>query len=430
MSNIKKLIELKDFKCFEELKTFFTSEPYNLIVKENKGTYMMCFSDFSDLSLIEVREATGIILDTLTNQILHYSFGKCYEGLNENSNNNLDSYSSILKKNIEVKIGKKQKNKIGNDILQNNAQSFPVFGNNYSVNLFFIGSIIKLYFFNGTWNIGTSKNLNANSSYWSSKKSFEQMFKECVENLYGDKQKFTYDQFIETLDTDFCYTYIIQHPENENIIKVAEPTLINLNQVNIKTLQEIVTEKDNFELKNKSLDSVIKNKKTANICENYLIYEFDDNGNIKNRIKILSDSYEQLKNSYGNYPDIGLRYIDLLMQETRKNFGVKLQHQTKDQTNFLRNIFTDKENIVKFNKIDILYPKACNNIVKIYNSVYVTKNKTITQIPTVYKKFIKSIYKNFVDSGSSFPVNITTINIKFMNTTNIREIGYIINYSY
>lgn len=360
MSHIKKLVA---GKAFNEL-TFLTKEPYFLEIKENDNKYMLLFTEKSDLSLPEVRQSTGIIFEKETNNLLHFSFEKCYEGLN------------TTKKGIDVF------NKQGdayNDI------------KNYTMNLYFVGSMIKLYFDNG-WKIASSKNLDASKSFWGNKKSFLDLFIDAIE--LSDNVE--YFDFIEKLDPNYCYTYIIQHPENSSLIKVKTPVAFILNKVNLATLKEEIPDKLNFQVDKKF------NEINKNLTDNYILYNFNDNGEIISRVKMLSNEYLNLKELYGNYPDIGLRYIENYYNETMKEKLV----QNFPQYNH------------KFKKIDVLYNKAIKCIQMSYNNIYINETRTFAQIPKSHIQIIKYMKEN------------NTSITDYLQDRNPRQVAYIIMYTY
>lgn len=370
MSHIKKLI---GNKSFEELKNELTKEPYFLEIKEDTNKYMLLFTEKSDLTLPEVRECTGIIFEKETNQLLHFSFPKCYEGTKQSE----ETYLSKIKQTEVTELYNVSELK------------------NYKINLYFTGSMIKLYFFNDRWQIASSKNLDASKSFWASKKSFKELFIDAIEI----SEDIEYFDFIGKLDVNCCYTYIIQHPENCSLIKVKTPLAFILNKVNVETLKEEIPDIDNMCVE-KSLQDVLYNKK--GVTENYLIYNLNKDGNVISRVKVLSNEYEKVKELYGNYPDIGLRYIEVYENELLKKE--------------LRETFI--HDISKFNKIDILYNKAIKCIEMSYKNVYINESRTLNDIPKSHVPIIQYIKQN------------STSIIEYLKNKNSKQVAYIIMYTY
>ena len=443
MSYITKFIADQSFTTFSELKDFFTKSPFNLDVKESADTFMMCFTDNSDLSRPEVRDCTGIVFEKGSNNLLHFSFPKCYEGILDNTRVQV-SYSNITSKNLGVLTGSNDNCNGSNESNDNCSSSFSVKGDQFprsnmfsegkdsTVNLFFIGSMIKLYYTEKAgWVLSTSKNLDAKKTFWSSKKSFETLFIDCIELSYST----TYFEFLEGLDPNWCYTYIIQHSENYCTIKVTQCMAFLLNKVNTSTLQEISPDQENFELKSKNISDVLKLKETGTICDNYIIYTFKPDGSIHHRIKVLSNAYIRQQELSGNFPDIGLRYIELLMKDyhRRCEFGDITFQYTKQLRGEM------PEELSRFNKIDILTEKAINSIFSTYQNAYQNSyhkpnsdqthfhRKRHYSVSNVQKVITIELNKESV--GSGIPVTKFIVYKKFYSNKNIREIAYWIYYT-
>lgn len=359
MSYIKEVIGNKTFNETKQLL-----RDLNLEIKENDKTYMVLFTEKSDLSLPLVRDCTGIVFEKETNKLLHFSFQKCYEGLNFGH----DNFNEEKLEDMSI------------------------------VNLYFTGSLIKIFYYDNNWHIASSKNINASNTYWGSKRSFKELFIDCIEISYDLR----YDEFLEKLDKSYCYTYIIQHPEINNMLKIKTPLAFILNKVNTETLEEVIPDLQNL-LVNKTVKEI---KNTKNLCENYIIYNIDPiTKNVKNRIKVLSEDYYRLQEIYGNYPDIGLRYLE-------GDFNIRQQ---------LRREFPYE---AKFIKIDILYNKSINYILMSYENVFIKKTKKITDVPKNHVNTIKILNK------MNKKIEKNDIYYHLKNNKNIKEVAYIINYIY
>jgi hypothetical protein len=384
MSYIRELIKNK---TFEEIKSLVSKAPYFLDVKQNETSFMLLFTERSDLTLSEVRDCTGIIFEKKTNNVLHFSFPKCYEQFSSIENSHESNES-------------------------NEKDTFPIelLNTNAKVNLFFVGSMIKLYFTaNDGWIVSSSKNLDGGNSFWSSKKSFQELFVEAIENSYDIK----YINFIEKLDVNYCYTYIIQYKENCSPIKVDMSFAFLLNKVNTTSLEEIIPDIDNMLVEKKPID-LYKNSCNAKLNENYLVFDIGNDGKVKNRIKIISDAFNQKKKYFGNYQNIGLKYIECLLKD--------LSEQSDHRRQELKAKLSEYQSI--FNKIDLLYTKALNCILKSYNNVYMNGSRTIDNVPKSHNKILKSLFALNKD------ITIHEINDYLIDLKNIKQVAYIIVYIY
>lgn len=389
MSYIRELIKNK---TIDEIIQVYTKAPYFLQVKQDADSYMLLFTEKSDLTLPEVRDSTGIIFEKGTNNLLHFSFPKCYE-----------QFSSL-------KDSKKETNEDNEPNEPRDQFPIELINETSKVNLFFVGSMIKLYYTGGNWKISSSKNLDGENSFWSCKKSFVELFIEAIENSYDIK----YFDFIEKLDVNFCYTYLIQYKENCTPIKVDMSFAFLLNKVNTTTLEEIIPDIDNFAIEKSPLD-LFKNSKTAKINENYLVFDIDSNGKVKNRIKVISDSFTTKNKLFGNHQNIGLRYIECILKD--------ITNQTSSLTDELKLNLPEYNSI--FKKIDILFVKACNCILKSYSNVYINSSRTIDSIPKSHIKIIKKLQEL-----NKPRLYISDVRDYLISLKNIKQVAYIIVYIY
>lgn len=330
-------------------------KPLKIAMKETKEVYMLNFKDDADFSNPVVRQANGTIFEKKTNKLLHFTFEKCYD----NGHDSKDLYPSIIKQS---------------DILY--AESFNE------------GSLMKLYFYNHEWRLATSKCILADKSYWTSSKSFEELFNESVD-----------PEFWESLDTKYCYSYIFQHPELRMFKNVQEPKIILVTKVNLET--EELFSNDVFAIKdykhpefNGDMDSYLNNK------ENVLVV-------LKNgaRIKCLNLDYTIIKSLINSNANLFLVYLANLNNRANKEI--------------LKGLYpTDM--------FDILDQKIAQTVEEIYD-LYV-KNyiyKENNEIPENYKQTLRQLHGKY----KATKVNIVRADV-MMVLQNIKPISvaYVINH--
>jgi hypothetical protein len=360
MINIINLLKTENLVAFDDVSEFFKQEPYYLSIKQNETLYMLNFTDKSDLANEIVREATGIILEKETNKIIHYSFGKTYDG--------------IL--GISDKI----------DLLD--ISCIPDTDTLVS-SLYFEGTLAKLYYYNGDWVVGTSTHFDSSTNKWSSKKPIKDLFIESVEESFD----IPYQQFLISLSKDHCYTYIFQHPEHLLTILVDKTMCFELNRINLKTGVEENLDSVNFEIPLESMADC----ETRNINDNYIIYHKDKDGKILNRIKDLSHHYEISKVTLGNLPNPGLKYLEDFTDTNTKVF-LRNHYSTFGKT---------------FNAIEHLHIVACKEIFKIHNN-------NINSYPKRYKKILnklpkgKVIFEQVTNTISKMPAREIAYIIKYI----------------
>ena len=346
MLSIIQYIKNKNFESFDKLKETLESE-LSISVKDSESVYMLSFTESSDLDNPMIRECSGLIVEKFTNKVLHYSFPKCYDSFN--------TFGSIEKS-------------------YNEGDTFNVenLDGSETLNHYFDGSMVKIYYHNDKWNISTSRHIDGSKNFWSSKSSFGVLFEEAVLNTYSLLE---YNEFLDTLDTDWCYTYILQHPKNNTTLEISDAFVFFINRVNTSMdggLREEVPEMENFEVSSKSLGSVIENYNSLKISENYIVYKFDKDGKIINRIKIMSPELKKIRELKGNYPNIGLQYLEYISND--------------EKINELGCMFPSKMDI-----FDSVETKFCNTVKEIFN-LYVDNN-ILKKNLTVPKKFEKTLYQ-------------------------------------
>lgn len=359
MSEIKSFVERLNFG---EIKQKLSEYPYYLNVKEEDDKYMLCFTDKSDFTLPIVRQANGIILCKKTNKILHYCFEKCYNGIDNET-----------KKWF-------QKIEIDDFINKSDLVSKQFFASQY-----IDGSLIKVFNPDGNkWLVATSRHINASKNFWTSTKSFLDLFEEIINERYNS------DKFYEILRPEYCYTYLIKHPE---IGKHNEKDIFLINMVNLETLEEDIFFGDKFEIEYDDL----------NTDENYILY-------IKNetnytRVKLYNHSHN-VKLFNPKIKDIGLRYICL--QEDLK-FDMKREFS---------------EDIKKFKTIDNLLFTAAKNIQNFYFEIYVKRNFNL-DIPQKYKMTISQLHQKFKETREYTTINTVKDHLLTLNPYTIANIiGY------
>lgn len=357
MSEIVKFLEInsKDEFCKNGINVkeypgeIYTISPFNSQEYEN------------DLIL----QSNYTIIDSITNKILHYSFQNeqipIESGCLENAISECDHY--ILTQKIE-------------------------------------GTLIKMYFHENQWKIGTNRNPDATFAYWSSDKSFKELFHETV--LWSlDIQNFK--TFEDTLDINYCYSFMIQHPENNLCIKSEEPFLYYLNKVNLETFEETI----NDSLICKKTFSEILPKSGRGITDNYILYIYNKDLT-HNRIILNSDSYENIKSVYNNTTDIGINYISNYLDLDKKEMYLELFP-------YFRKTFND---------IDVLLEQTVTFILKMYRDIYMNK-KTI-DIPKKYKNIIKIVKDDYFKNREKITWDIVRDLLLEKNSANVilNIIGY------
>ncbi len=142
---------------------------------------ILIFNDFNKQNKSELeRECRSIILDRNTLNIVSYS---CNDPL----------------------CNSEAKHFLLNNSIENSDQS---------IFQCYEGSLLSVYYFGNKWYVSTRKCLDSSKSVWKNDKSHYTMLLETLNSIeIGDINDFT-----SSLDTNFCYYFVLVHHENINVI--------------------------------------------------------------------------------------------------------------------------------------------------------------------------------------------------------------------
>lgn len=348
----------------DELKKIFENEPYNLIFKEDESINNLCLihnSEKSNFNLKIVNECNGIIIDKNTMDILCYTFDKC--------NNSLE---------------------IPNDF---------DFDNLYIENAI-EGTIVKLYYTNENWLLSTKKCIDSSKASWISTKNFHQMFTECINTtsiIIEDK-----------LNKDYCYSFIIIHPENSIVVKYQYPVLYHVSTRNMKTFEEIdvdvgIQKMPRTKICKENINDVIEN--LMNTKE--LFYEgliFIDTQ--YRRWKLRTPVFNRARELWGNTNNRLYRYIELRRDGNLLN--EYLMYFPCD-----RDVFIEYENRLK---------NVAHDILKYYSGKHILKN--IEKVPYYYSKIIYKLHGDFFKD--KVKTNYSKIVVTLLET-DVKLVNYMLN---
>lgn len=343
MASIRQFLESLEVKDFQTVKGIFQS--LGLKVKDRLNLYMISFTDMSDLTNPIIREANGIIIEKDTNKIIHHCFSKTYD-------NFLDPYNN---ESYRIKY----------------------------VNNFVEGSLIRVYYYDNCWNVGTSRHFTSVNNKWNSNVSFMDMFSEVVVNKWG-----SIEEFYTTLDTGYCYTFILSHADNNLIIPVKNNNLLQLNRVSLETLEE--------ELSNDIIDNDISIKNLKELEDkniNYMVYF--SNGD---KCKILSKEYNDMKKIRNN-KSILLSFITCIHEENYIN------------ANYMR--FFYPECIEMFDDFMQILEDTARYIYTLYQKRYILKDFTFNELDNKYLRTMVQIHGQYKRTRK--PIKIEDVSDKLLS---------------
>ncbi len=346
---LSNFIQKNDIVNFESLKSILVKEPFNLKIKEDNDyptLFLIHTQDNSDFNNKIVNECNGIILDKNTLKIVCYTFDKCSD--EKNIPNNLDKNQLFLEYSME-------------------------------------GSLIRLYNYDNKWILSTKRCINANKSKWISNKNFVELFNECLGTINIEN----------AINPNYCYSFIISHPENNIISKYDVPKLYHVSTREINTLKEVTLnigvpflERNNI---NNNVDDFVQNlllqssSDTNTFYEGYMFIDIH-----YNRWKFQKEYFKKMRELWGNNNNRFFRYLEL-----------------RKDVNLLQNYLTyfpyDKDNFLN-------YESEIYDLSRVILEYYSKKHiaKIDKNVPFYFSKIIYRLH------GDYFKTKIKTDNNKVM----------------
>ena len=246
------------------------------------------------------------------------------------------------------------------------------------------GTMINLYYYN-KWEMSTKSRIKAENSKWLNQKTFKELFEEVISIKY------------DNLNKDYCYSFILVHPENRIVIKNKEAT-IYLSQVRDLVSNKIVTD---LILVN-TIGDKLQSLKTLETYNNYsdlekMINEKSHNysgvmlidKSTGNRSRLLCPQFDNLKLLVSKYPTKNQHYLWLDKMNYTKQYFKYFGEERTQYNSYL----ADKNKLFSY-------------ILNIYHN----SRKTYIEFPKFISKFIYLIHIEYLNAKRN---NIKNTNITF-----------------
>lgn len=269
------------------------------------------------------------------------------------------------------------------------------------------GTVIRLYNYNDTWYTATTRCIDARKSYWSSEKTFNDMFWEIF-----NASNYT----IDNLDKNHTYLFILIHKENRIVVNHKYNNLIYIGRINNESKQEDFT---NY-FYNEDPRRCIRRTKNIDVSSviNYPLDDYylpDKRGVI---IKFLDTSnnswklyqydfnhYTQIKEVRGNVPLIRMRYLELLDQPD------KLQIL---ETNY-------PEYKMTFSMIKHCMNKLYKEVHNLYYQSHIKHNITVEESHKLYRT-LKQLHGQYKKQGTIITLEEVTKKVNSLDKNVIKTL--------
>lgn len=327
-------LKTNNFNDFANIKDVMVNT-YGLCMKDDDNLYMIYYKHGQDLKEENkwMRECRGIILEKGTNKIVCYTFNKNYDNISDLS----DEY--VVEKSID-------------------------------------GTQIRLFYYNGEWRCATTRCIDAKKAFWFSEKSFYQLFQDASGELN-----------YEMMNKDYCYSFVLCHPENRIVVKYDVPKIYHVLTRNMMNGEEIeqdvgVEKPERFDIKYEGVmkyEDVIKmSKNEDNIgMEGYIIRD-----KMNRRLKVQNEGYKMMKELRGNVNNLFYRYLEI-----RRDGLVDI---------FLKN-YPEYESKIENYKNDLV--RLFNYIYQFYVSRHIKHEVDNDATPTHLKHILYILHGMYLQTG-------------------------------
>jgi hypothetical protein len=289
------------------------------------------------------------------------------------------------------------------------------------------GTMINVFFdknigVNGSWQIATRNTVGADVSYYKNinSKTFETMFFEaCHES----------NVFIQLLNPFFCYSFVLQHPNNRIVVPFKSPQLylvdiyfIEQDESSVKVIPQDIDEvklhdcwqttKIKFPERYSfnTYSELIEKFASANTPYNIMGVVIKTN-NI--RCKIRNPIYEEVRHLKGNQPKLQYQYLTLRKLGKIPDF-LKHYPETKNDLSLYR------DQIHMFT----------NTLHKNYISCYVKKEKPLKEFSDQYRTHMFKIHQQYINDLKPQGLYVSnTVVIKYVNDLHPSLLMYCLNYN-
>lgn len=377
IDNIEHLI--KNSESFDQVKEIAIES--GIQVREStedelKNLYLLVANrETSELSPVQL-ECNGLILEKETNKIVCMSQNKFIHINNDDSQIN------------QIEDMKSRYNRFRMEYCED-------------------GTVIRLYNYNDTWYTATTRCIDARKSYWSSDKTFNDMFWEIFN---------TSNYTVDNLDKNHTYLFILIHKENRIVVNHKYNNLIYIGRINNETKQEDFT---NY-FYNEDPRRCIRRTKNIDVSSviNYplddyylsdkrgvILKFFDASNNSWKLCQYDFNHYTQIKEVRGNVPLIRMRYLELLEQPD------KLQIL---ETNY-------PEYKMTFAMIKHCMNKLYKEVHNLYYQSHIKHNITVEETHKLYRT-LKQLHGQYKKQGTIITLEEVTKKVNSLDKNVIKTL--------
>jgi hypothetical protein len=266
-----------------------------------------------------------------------------------------------------------------NPIINKNAQQFLLNNNDLVLDMYkcYEGTIISLFKHKNKWYISTRRCLDSKDSVWADT-NYNELFMSVI-----NKENITFDEFVEKLNPDYGYYFILIHHKNKHIIDYTNQFGENYTKLCLVFVRDKTTQSEINDYELNKYDNIFKpdkmtmedfaneNQKLSvdiNI-EGIIIKTNKDNKNYL--FKLQTNSY-QFSKAIGHNSNIFKGYLYLYQNGTLKNYI----ENNKDHKNLEKivNPYNSNESFDTVGVVDCVFKVLTSELFELYKLLWKLTN--------------------------------------------------------
>lgn len=281
------------------------------------------------------------------------------------------------------------------------------------------GTMITAYFNNkiNKWEISSKSAIGATVYFYDKNLTFDKMFFEACKNCNFS---------IDSLPRNYCYTFVLQHPNNKIVLNITIPYLYLIKVYEIKNNMVFKVDLYNFITINNLLKKT-ENKLTIGIPNCYPIDSYENLYNYfgsyntameypgvmiyhkdGERSRIRNPVYEDIKYLRGNQPKLFYQYLELRKQNKVKDY-----------------LYYFPESIKFFSEYRDILHRFTVTLWKNYISCFIKKEQPLKDYNFQYKIHMYNLHNIYLENRE--PITKSLV-IDYINNLDAAQILYAINY--
>jgi len=306
--------------------------------------------------------------------------------------------------------------------------SFNLFSTEYFINNkiiieeFVEGTMINLFFDNNKWEIATRSSIGGNIKFHQEKegKTFKEMFEEVKEYVKLDFDK---------LEKKYCYSFVLQHPENRIVKAFTEKKLYLISIYEIKHLENKEIHIDEMDKGTKKLHMEGTNVTFPEIQSQYQDYSslvqdcsqgmlsYSIMGFVLKtetgiRSKVRNISFEEVRRLRGNHAKHQYLYLILRKDGTLKKYLDFYPEDGKVFENYRTQIY---------NFLQSLYLN--------YSRCYKRKEKVLLEFPFQFRQLMFELHHEYFSKKKPEPIKFFDVKALF-HTLHPAKQMFLLNYEH